>query len=138
MRRLISGVAGLALVGGVGSVVYNHNHTGATVQIRGKNGQVQSVHLDFGKKQFSCPSGEDSKLQAFLIRQGRIKLTLQAVESELKQIDREYPRGKHVHVPHHVVVRVNADLKRGKRLLTAYGAAVDHYNTALHRDCTAG
>ena len=138
MRRIIGGLAGLGLIGGVGSVIYNHNHTGATVQIRGKNGQVQSVHLDFGKKQFNCPSGEDAKLQPFLIRQGRIKLTLKDVASDLKQIETKYPLSKHERVPHYVVVRAKADIKRGKRLLTAYDGAVHQYNAELHRDCTAG
>lgn len=137
MRRLIAGLAGLGLIGGVGSVVYNHNQTAAIVQIRGKNGQVHSVHLDFGKKQFSCPYGEDSKLQPLLIQQGRIKLTLHGVENELQQIAAKYP-SKSSKPPHSVAVRFVSEYKRGKLLLKAYQASVNEYNATLHRDCTAG
>ena len=133
MRRIIGGLAGLGLIAGAGSVVYNHH--GATVQIKGPNGQVQNVHIAFGKQHYQCPSGEDSKLNPVLIREGRIKLTVQGLEADLRKIDRKYP-GKHA--PHSVVTRYDADVVRGRRLLKAYRAAVHEYNGILGRDCTPG
>jgi len=133
MRGIIGGLIGLGLIGGVGSVVFNHH--GATVQIRDKNGHVQSVHLDFGKQHFQCPSGEEAKLQPLLIRQGRIKLTLQGVEKDLQQVTKQYP-GKHPHVPHKVLVHVTAEYARFKALVKAYHSAVHQYNAMLDRDCT--
>jgi hypothetical protein len=133
MRRIIGGLVGLGLIAGAGSVAYNKH--GATVQIKGPNGQTQTVHLAFGKKHFQCPSGEDSKLNPVLIRQGRIKLTVNSLETQLERIDHKYP-GKHA--PHSVVMRYTADVSRGKRLLKAYRASVHEYNAMLTRDCTPG
>ncbi len=134
MRRIVAGLAGLGLVAGAGSVVYNHH--GATVQIKGPNGQVHSVHLAFGKQHFQCPPGEDSKLNPILIRQGRIKLTLNGLETDLRKIDHEYPTAKHA--PHSVIRHYNADVSRGRRLLKAYRSSVHEYNATLARDCTPG
>lgn len=135
MRRILGGLVGLGLVGGAGSVIYNH-HGGATVQIRDKNGHVQNVQLDFGKKSFSCPSGEQAQLEPLLIRQGRIKLTLQGVDKDLQKILKEYP-GAHPNIPHAVLVRAKSEYARVKPLVKAYRAAVDQYNAKLRRDCAA-
>lgn len=136
MRRLIGGLAGLGLIAGTGSVIYNH-HGGATVQIKGPNGQVHNVHLDFGKQHYSCPSGEEAKLNPLLVRQGRIKLTLNGVAHELHLVEQKYPGRKALKsAPTHVLVQVRADLKRGDRLAKAYSAAVKEYNATLNRDCS--
>jgi hypothetical protein len=44
LREAAAGPAGLGLIGGAGSVVYNHNGD-ATVRIKGTNGNVQTVHI---------------------------------------------------------------------------------------------
>lgn len=132
MRRIIGGLAGLGLIAGAGHVVYN-NH-GATVQIEGPNGQVQNVNIPFGKKEFSCPAGTHDKTEPLLIRMGRIKLTLRGVDAELRRIDKKYPGS---HAPHAVVVRYNADVRRGRRLVKASNATTDEYNAILEHDCTA-
>ncbi len=133
MRRIIAGLAGLGLVAGAGSVAY-HNH-GATVRIKGPNGQTQTVNIAFGKQRFDCPAGTHDRTEPLLIRSARIKLTLRGIEADLRRIDRKYPKGSH-RPPRSVVLRFNAELRRGQRLERAGAATVRQYNAILDRDCT--
>lgn len=134
MRRIIAGLAGLGLVAGAGSVAYNHN--GATVRIKGRNGQVQSVHIGLSGRQYSCPSGEHDKLNPLLIQAGRIKLTLNGVEAKLHRIVAKYrTRSRFAHAPRQVRERFAAELTQRKRLASAFNAAGHRYNTLLHADC---
>lgn len=139
MRRLIAGLAGLGLIGGVGSVAYNHN--GATVRIRGSNGQMQSVHVGFGKQRYNCPSGEDAKLNPLVIREGRIKLTMKSVEVELRRLKQKEPGA---HASRQAIVRYNASvprynaaIRRARRLMSAFDATAHQYNRIIDSDCTA-
>ena len=116
---------------GAGSVAY-HGHS-ATVQIKGPNGQVHNVNIPFGKQQYSCPAGTNDKTEPLLIRMGRIKLTLKSVDAELNRIDKKYPGS---HAPRKVVLRYNADIRRGRRLVKAANATTDAYNAILDHDCT--
>ena len=139
MRRIIAGIASLGLIGGVGSVVYN-NH-GATVRIRGSNGQMQSVHIGFGKHRYECPSGESQKLNPLVIREGRIKLTMKDVVAELRRLKAK-PPGAHASRQaiaryNAVVPRYNAALRRARRLGSAFDATAHQYNAIIDSDCTA-
>jgi hypothetical protein len=141
MRRIIAGIAGLGLIGGVATVV--HNNHGATVRIRGRNGQMQSVHIPFGKKQYQCPPDENKKLNPILIRQARIQLTVKEVMADIRRLKAKYPYPG-AHGSRQAVARYNAGVKpinaaarRGQRLLAAGNATVNEYNSILHRDCTA-
>jgi hypothetical protein len=132
------GIAGLGLVAGAGSVAYNHNNKSATVHIRGANGQVQSVHIGFTGRQFSCPSGEHNKLNPLVIKAGRIKLSLKGVEADLRSVDEKYPSRKLLaHAPRGVIERFSAELERGKRLESAFNANADRYDAMIKADCTA-
>jgi hypothetical protein len=132
VRRIIAGLAGLGLAAGAGSVVYNHN--GATVRIRGANGQVQNVHIRFSGKRYHCPSGEDAKLNPLVIRAGRIKLTIKHVDAELMRIKAKYHHASKA--PRPVVMRAYAEIKQAKRLESAFNADVDRYNAVIDADCT--
>jgi hypothetical protein len=135
VRRIIAGIAGLGLVAGAGSVAYNHH--GATVRIRGSNGQVQNVHINFSGRKMSCPSGEHNKLNPLVIQIGRIKLTLKGVEAKLRGIVAKYPtRKQFAHAPLPVLERFKADIKQGKRLESAFNSSVHRYNSVLDADCS--
>jgi hypothetical protein len=91
LGKLAAGVAGLGLIGGAGTVVYN-NHGDATVKIKNeKTGRVQSVRIEAGGKSFLCPLGMDDKLKPCDLAAGRIKLTLRQVRGEEHAILRQYP-----------------------------------------------
>ena len=137
MRRILAGLVGLGLAAGAGSVVY-HNH-GATVKIKGSNGQVQNVHIAFKGQQMSCPSGEGDKVNPLVIELGRIKLTLKGVETDLRRFAAKYPSRKRLaHAPRQAVVRFKDELTRGKRLESAYNAITHRYNATLDADCKPG
>lgn len=67
-------LAGLGLIGGAGTVIYNNNGD-ATVKIKDdRTRKVQTVRLGgAGGKSFSCPSGTREKFEPYDIRLGRIK-----------------------------------------------------------------
>jgi hypothetical protein len=131
IRKAVAGLAGLGLIGGVGSVAYKHGD--AMVKIKDASGQVHTVVIGGdGGRQYSCPSATDNRLEPIDIRAGRIKLTLQAVRRSEQAIERRYPG--HI-APHAVVVRFNALARRDDRLVTAYNAQIDEHNAVLDRDC---
>jgi len=54
LGKVAAGLAGLGLIGGAGTVVYN-NHGDTTVKIKNdKTGRVQSVRIEAGSR---CPAG---------------------------------------------------------------------------------
>jgi hypothetical protein len=134
LRKVAAGVAGLGLIGGAGTVVYNNNGD-ATVKIKNKEtGQVQTVRLNGADgDSYSCPQGTHDKIEPHDIRLGRIKLTLQQVRREERKIERQYP--DHV-APGTVVDRVRALVRRDDRLASAYNAEVDTRNAILEQNCT--
>jgi hypothetical protein len=134
IRRAAAGLAGLGLIGGAGTVIYN-NSGDATVKIKDNaTGKVQTVRIAGGNgRSFSCPDGERAKLEPYVIRLGRIKLTLRQVRREERKIEQQYPSDR---APHRVVVRYNALGRRDDRLVAAYNAEVDTHNAIIDRDCT--
>jgi hypothetical protein len=133
LRKAAAGLAGLGLIGGAGSVVYNHNGD-ATVKIKDASGHVQTVRLGGGDgRAFSCPDGTSDKLREPDITAGRIKLTLQKVRREEAALERRYPHGRGA--SHRIAVRYNALVRRDNRLVDAFNAAIDAHNAILHEDC---
>jgi hypothetical protein len=133
LKEAAAAVAGLGLIGGVGSVVYD-NGGDATVKIRNeKTGVVQSVTIGGDGQRFSCPAGTREKLEAHTIQAGRIKITQQQVRRQLRKLEAKYPDNV---APGPVVDRYNALVRRDERLLDAYNAEVDAHNAILDRDCT--
>jgi hypothetical protein len=134
-RKAAAGLAGLGLIGGAGSVIYGNNGD-ATVKIKDPaTGQVQSVHLSGGGPSYSCPDGTGDKLQAYDIKLGRIKLTLQKVRGSERAIETQYPGHN---APARVVARYRALAQRDDRLVAAFNAEVAARNGVLESDCTSG
>jgi hypothetical protein len=132
-KAVAAGLAGLGLIGGAGTVIYN-NSGDATVKIKDDAGRVQTVRLTGSNgRSFSCPLGTDDKLKPHDVMLGRIKLTLQPIRREEHAIERRYPSHRG---PHNVVVRYNALLGRDHRLIAAYNVEVAAHNAVLRRDCT--
>jgi hypothetical protein len=134
LGKAAAGLAGLGLIGGTGTVIYN-NSGDATVKIKDdRTGRVETVHLTGSNgRTFSCPLGTGDKLEPHDIRAGRIKLTMLRVRRELHGLERRYPSHRG---PHNVVVRYNALVDRHNRLVTAFNGEVDTHNAILLRDCT--
>ncbi len=153
IKKLAAGVAGLGLVGGVGTVVYNKQGD-ATVRIKDeKTGQVQTVTISGVTGQtFSCPSGTRKKLEPYDIELGRIKITLNQVRSQelqseaksnqikaqLKQIrrqtsaiERQYPNHQ---APPEVVDRYNTLRRHDDGLVSAYNLEVRRFNALRSRE----
>lgn len=134
LKQAAAGLAGLGLIGGAGSVVYDGSGD-ATVKITNpESGVVQTVQLT-GESgvTFSCPEGTGEKLERHDIELGRIQLTLRKVRRELRTIERRYPENV---APDAVVDRYNALGRRDDRLVDTYNAEVDTRNAILERDCT--
>jgi hypothetical protein len=133
LAKAAAGLAGLGLIGGAGTVVYN-NSGDATVKIKDdKTGIVQTVRLGEGGRSFSCPLGTNGKLEPYDIRAGRIKLTLKRVRRQEHAIERRYPSNE---APSRIAVRYNALGRRDDRLVDAFNVQVDTRNAILRRDCT--
>jgi hypothetical protein len=133
LGKVAAGLAGLGLIGGVGTVVYN-NHGDATVQIKNnKTGRVQRVRIESGGQEFSCPLGIDDQLKPHDIAAGRIKLTLLQVRRQERAIMRRYPSGV---APASVVDRVNVLNSRDGRLVEAYNVQIRAHNAIIRRDCS--
>lgn len=135
LRQAAASLAGLGLIGGAGTVIYN-NSGDATVKITDdKTGKVQTVQIRAaGGKSFSCPVGTNDKLEPYDIKLGRVKLTLQQVRRAERKIDQRYPSHR---APGAVVDRYNALVRRDRRLVAAFNALVDTRNAIVDRDCTA-
>ena len=132
VRRVVAGLAGLGLVGGVGAVTYSDDGT-ATVKITDKQGKVHTVTIEGdGGKTFSCPDGTTAKFEPIDIRAGRVKITLQQVHKKMHVLEKRYP--KH-HAPAAVVRQYNGLLTREHRLVKAYNGAVDEHNALLTSEC---
>jgi hypothetical protein len=134
IRKLAAGLAGLGLIGGAGTVIYNHNGS-TTVRITDpKTGQVQSVSIGASGQAFSCPAGTRNRLEPYDLEAGRIKLTLLRVRRVERAIERRYPSHN---APSSVARRYNALLRRDNRLVSAFNRAVGAHNAIISRDCTA-
>jgi hypothetical protein len=133
VRRVMAGLAGLGLIGGVGAVTHNDDGS-TTVSITDKNGKVHTVNIaGDGGKTFSCPDGTEAKLDPVDIRAGRIKLTLRRVDKSMSSLEKRYPRGKGPPTP--AAHRYNGLLKREKQLIKAYNETVDQHNAVIDSDC---
>jgi hypothetical protein len=133
LRRAVATLTGLGLIGGAGSVVYNHNGD-ATVKIKDSSGRVQTVHLGGGDGQsFSCPEGTSDKLKGTDIQAGRIKLTLLQLRRQEAALNRRYPHGRGA--PRGVIVQFAALVRRDDRLVDAFNAAIDAHNAYLRENC---
>jgi hypothetical protein len=132
VKKAVSALVGLGLIGGAGKVAYNHNGD-ATVKITGKNGRVQTVQIqsDHGTS-YSCPAGTHDQVEPLDVELGRIELTLRSVRRSEKAIDRRYPGRV---APHAVVVRFNSLVRREHRLVTVYNTVVDRHNAIIDRAC---
>ena len=125
---VVTGLVGLGLVGGAGSVVYDDDGS-ATVKIKD-----QRVRLGGGAggKMYSCPPGTKGKLSPHDIRAGRITLPLRQVRRQERKIDKQYPGTT---APRLIASRYNGLLRRHKRLIAAYNTSVDRRNAILEADC---
>jgi hypothetical protein len=132
-KAAATGLAGLGLIGGAGTVVY-HDNGDATVTITNSKGEVQSVTLDAGGQSFSCPNGTTDKVKPHDIKLARIELTLRQVRRAEEKIQRQYPGNE---APAAVIDRYNALGRRDNRLVDAFNAEVDARNAIIDRDCTA-
>lgn len=133
IRKAAGILAGLGLIGGAGSVVYDH-HGNATVKITNKSGQVQTVHIGgAGGRMYSCSARTNNELSRYDIALGRIKLTLKPVRRSERQIGLRYPGHQ---APDSVVRRFNALVRRDRQLVRAYNKEVAARNAILVRDCS--
>lgn len=134
IRKAAAALTGLGLIGGAGSVVYNHNGD-ATVRIKDGSGHVQTVQIAAAHgRSFSCPAGTHDKVAPIDIRLGRIELTLRQVRRTERSIERRYPSHS---APTTVAVQYNALLRRDDRLVSAFNTEVDAHNALIDRLCTA-
>jgi hypothetical protein len=134
-KGIAAGLAGLGLIGGAGSVVYNNNGD-ATVKVKNdRTGKVESVQLHAGGRSFSCPAGTRDKVEPHDLELGRIQLTLRQVRGQERKLERQYPNHR---APDAVVDQYNALVRRDNRLVDVYNAEVDTRNAILDRDCTSG
>lgn len=135
LRKAVTALAGLGLIGGAGSVAYNQ-HGDATVKIKDASGKVHSVVIKSNNngKSFSCPTGTHDRLRPYDIAAGRIELTLQTVRRSERAIVRRYPGHD---APRAVILRYRALAHRDDRLVAAYNAQIDAHNTIIDRACTA-
>ena len=136
IRQFAAGLAGLGLIGGVGSVVYN-NDGDATVKIKDTSGHVQTVTIKSGDgPKYMCPESAENKLKPADITLGRIELTIQHVEREekreVKKIKHLYPNGG---PPDSVLKRYYALYRRDVRLVKGYNAESDARNNVLSQEC---
>ncbi len=132
IRRLAAGLAGLGLIGGAGTVIYNHNGS-TTVRIKDpQTGKVQSVSIGGTGNAFSCPAGTHKKLEPYDLAAGRIKLTLLRVRRTERALERRYPAHN---APVAVARRYNALLRRDGRLVRAFNRMVDAHNAVIDRLC---
>ena len=135
VRRAVAVLTGLGLIGGAATVAYN-KHGDATVKIKDAAGVVHTVTISGnGQKQFSCPSGEDSRLQSHDILAARIKLTLQGVRRSEHAIETRYPSAHAA--PTAVILRYRKLHSRDNKLVDAFNAQIDEHNAIISRDCTA-
>ena len=130
-RAVGAGLVGPGLIGGAGAVVYNDDGS-ATVTIKDRSGQAQTVRLEGGGKMFSCPDSTEAKISPYDVRLGRIDLTLRQVRRKEGQLERRYPDQT---APAPVVNRYNSLLRRDKRLVAAYNTTVDERNAIIDADC---
>ena len=134
IRRLAAGLAGLGLIGGAGTVIYNHNGS-TTVRIKDpQTGKVQSISIGGTGHAFACPAGTHKKLEPYDLAAGRIKLTLLRVRSTEHALERRYPAHD---APIAVARRYNALLLRDGRLVAAFNRMVDEHNAMIDRLCKA-
>jgi hypothetical protein len=134
VRKAVSGLTALGLIGGAGSVVYN-SHGDATVKIKDASGHVQTVQISANHaKAFSCPTGTHDKVAPLDIKLGRIKLTQQSVKRSELAIEHKYPVNSTP--PRAVLVRYKALLRQDDRLTAAYNATVDKHNAIIDKLCT--
>ena len=131
-KAVAAGLAGLGLIGGAGTVIYN-NSGDATVKVRDSaTGKPLSVHLRSGGHSFNCPDGERAKVEPNIVELGRIELTIRRLRREERKVERRYPSGL---APHPVVVRYKSMFRRDRRLVAAFNVDVDRYNATLNADC---
>lgn len=111
----------------------SRTHNGdATVKIKDKAGKVQTVRISGGDgRSFSCPERVQPALDRYVIRAGRVKLTLVKVRRTERVLLRRYPNG----APRRVVAHYKALQRRDDRLVDAFNAQVDAHNAILRQDC---
>jgi hypothetical protein len=133
IRGLIgTGLAGLGLVGGAAAVHYSDSGS-ATVKVK-DHGVTRTVKLGgAGGQAYSCPASAFDKMRPIDIQSGRIKLTIQDVEGEMKQIEAQYPGGV---APGAIVRRYNDLGRRDDQLVAAFNNSVAQHNQIIQSDCT--
>ncbi|MGH2959048.1 MAG: hypothetical protein ACRDKE_05545 [Solirubrobacterales bacterium] len=127
---VITGVVGLGLVGGVGSVVQNEDGS-STVTID-DHGKKSTVTISGDGKQYSCPSDVGENFDEMAIRLGRDEITSRRIRRQLRKIDRAHP-GKTA--PEAVAKRYNSLVEREKRITRDYNKIVDQHNDVLKSEC---
>ncbi len=130
---VITGVVGLGLVGGVGSVVQNEDGS-STVTIE-DHGKKSSVTIEGNGRTYSCPSDVESQLEKLTILLGREKLTSERIERKLRKIKRTHPSNT---APDSVVSKYNALVKQDRKISRHYNKTVDQYNAVLKAECSTG
>lgn len=130
IRGLIG--TGLALVGGAAAIHYSDNGS-ATVKVN-DDGVVRVVKLGRpGGQAYSCPASAFDKMKPIDITSARIKLTIQDVEGEVRQLHAEFP-GRFA--PPAIARRYNGLLRRDQQLTTAFNDSLTQHNQILESDCT--
>ena len=125
IRGLIG--TGLALVGGAAAIHYGTNGS-ATVKVN-DHGVVRTVKLGgSGGQTYSCPASASDKMKPIDITSGRIKLTIQDVEGELRQIHAKYP-GRFA--PPAMANHYNELLQRDHQLTRAFNNSIAQHNQIL-------
>src|SRR5262245_47151591 len=141
---VVGGLAGLGLIGGAAHVVHSNNgiatvtnaKTGdSTVAIKNdKTGKSQTVTLpDDGGGRATCRWDTLDELDAYAITLDRIKLKVQQVRGQMRQMELKYPSDT---APDAVVERYKALWRLEQRLVDAFNSQNDDRNAVIDRDCT--
>jgi hypothetical protein len=132
LRWVAGGLASIAVVGGGAAAVHYGKNGSATVKVK-DHGVTRTVKLGGpGGATFSCPAETNAKLTPVDIQGGRIKLTIQDVERELKQLETQYPGGA---APGSVVSHYNGLVRRDRQLVTAFNQTIARHNEIIRSDC---
>jgi hypothetical protein len=132
VKRIVAGLVGVGLIGGVGSVAYNPDGSATvTIDDHGKKTTV-NLPMEADGKSYTCPDDIDAKLSPYDVRAGRITLTLRQVRKQEKAIEKAHPGGV---ASKPVTQKYNRLTRKDDRLVDLFNKTVDERNAILERDC---
>ena len=137
IRGIVTGVVGLGLIGGAGSVAYHDDGT-ATVKVDERNtpGDASDdarVTFKASGNKYSCPPGVRDQLEPGDIKAGRIKITMKRNRQQVHVIEKAHPDRV---LPPAVYDKYQLLAKRDKALVAAFNDQVAHHNAILKVNCT--